>query len=276
MGRAIPILAYHKVDPRRELGVTSLSPKRFEKQIRFLRHEGYTSISPQLLISNVSDTAALAKPVLITFDDGYEGIYNHVYPILKEYAFTAIIFVTTGYVGKDNSWDSSPGPRFRHLSWAQIKEMAHGGVWFGSHGVNHAFLTKQSDSAARYEIEASKKELEDKLGTPIHFFSYPYGDYDDRIMNFVQEAGYKAAFSSRPEFFKGGYANGCETAYALPRVAIYLLDNMWSFKAKLGHAHNGSLPYMQKFTNRLINRCAYASMLVEKLASVGKAISGKS
>ncbi len=265
MRRDLPILAYHKVDPRRELGITSISPHRFERQLRFLKHEGYATISPQDAISYAPDKASFTKPVLLTFDDGYEGIYSHVYPILKNHSSTAIVFLTTGYIGKYNNWDSSPGPRFRHLDWTQIQEIAGGEICFGSHGINHVFLTKQSNSIARREIESSKKELEDRLGQPINFFSYPYGDYNDRIMNIVREAGYKAAFSLRPELLRTGYANIYKTAYALPRIAIYLLDHMGAFKAKIGCARNGSLPYMQKLKNRLINRCSYASILAERL-----------
>lgn len=274
MDRNLPILAYHKVDLRRELGITTLSPRKFERQIRLLKHEGYSIISPQSLISRTFDTDSvgrfsLIKPVLLTFDDGYEGLYHYAYPILNKYASTAIIFVTTGYIGKYNRWDSSPGPRFRHLDWAHIREMADNGIWFGSHGVNHTFLTRQGDSAARYELEASKKSLEDGLSRPVLFFSYPYGDYDDRIMNLAQNAGYKAAFSLKPEFLKTEYVNGGRGTYALPRIAIYLTDGMRAFKAKIGSGHNGLLPYTQKLKNQLINRCAYASMLVEWLASKG-------
>jgi peptidoglycan/xylan/chitin deacetylase (PgdA/CDA1 family) len=294
----MPILAYHKVDPRRELGITSLPPRRFERQIRFLKHEGYTSISPREILDfrfansdfgflppqpprtrgEIEDQKSkIFKPILVTFDDGYEGIYTHAYPILREYTSTAIVFVTTGYIGKHNRWDASPGPRFKHLDWAHIREMADDGIWFGSHGVNHTFLTRQSDSAARYEIEASKKELEDGLGRPIHFFSYPYGDYDDKIINLVQEAGYEAAFSLRPElltfhvsrftFHVSTNRPIAQNMYALPRIAIYLVDNMLAFKAKIGCVRSGSPSNIQKVKNRLINRCAYASMLARKLRS---------
>jgi len=283
-----PILVYHKVDPRRELGITSLSPQRFEKQIRFLKREGYASISPQSLVTPIVDTTQgrerrktqrcedeMHQPVnslryrsfAITFDDGYEGTYTHAYPILKKHAFTAIIFVTTGYIGRYNKWDKSPGPRFKHLDWVHIREMADGGIWFGSHGVNHNFLTKQNDSVAKYEIETSKKVLEDGLGRPVHFFSYPYGDYDERIINLVREAGYKAAFSLRPELVKAEYTNSASLVYALPRIAIYLLDDMWAFKGKIGCVRTDSLPYIQKVKNRLINKCAYASMLFKRPGS---------
>ena len=297
MGYALPILAYHKVDSRRELGITSLSPARFEKQVRVLKHEGYTGISPRSLSSLVlgkiyasyiqicrfgkikdvvsssveaedgdtANTVPPAKSVLITFDDGYEGIYTYAYPILKKYGYNALIFLTTGYIDKYNNWDASPGPRFKHLNWSQIREMADNGIWFGSHGVNHTFLTRQSYNIAKYEIEASKKMLEDGLGQPVPFFSYPYGNYDNRIINLVQEAGYEAAFSLKPELLKAGCAHSRTLAYTLPRIAVYFVDNMWAFKAKIGCSYSGLLPYKQKVKNRLINRCSYASILVEKL-----------
>ena len=277
MGIAFPILAYHKIDSRRELGLNSLSPERFERQISVLRNEGYVSISPLEILnsrfpicgfqrSEVKNPGIKSrKLVSITFDDGYEGIYTYAYPILRKYASTAVVFVTTGYIGRRNSWDRSPGPRFRHLDWTHIREMADAGFCFGSHGVSHTFLTQQSDSAARYEIEASKKELEDGLGRSVRFFSYPYGDYDDRIVSFVREAGYEAAFSLRPEFLKAECIDNGALVYKLPRIAIYLVDYMRAFKVKIGCVRGGSLPYVQKLKNRLINRCAYASMLVEKL-----------
>jgi len=268
-----PVLAYHKVDSRRELGITSISPQRFEKQISFLNSEGYSVISPQSLVAfgsehgHVDDSHIPSKPVIVTFDDGYEGIYSYAYPILEKYESTAVIFLTTGYIGKLNNWDASPGPRFKHLNWSQITEMSEAGICFGSHGVNHYFLTRQNNRAAKYEIEASKKELEDKLGKAIRFFSYPYGDYDDRIIILVREAGYEAAFSLRPELLRSNSTNGFMSLYELPRIAIYLVDNMRAFKAKIGYGHSTSLQYTQKLKNRLINRCAYASVLVERLRS---------
>jgi peptidoglycan/xylan/chitin deacetylase (PgdA/CDA1 family) len=267
MNHVIPILAYHKVDSRRELGITSISPQRFEKQISFLKQNGYCGLSPQFLFKLTSD---IAKPILITFDDGYEGIYKYVYPILKRYDFSAIVFLTTGYIGGYNRWDPSPGPRFKHLNWQQIKEMSNDGIWFGSHSVNHLFLTKQNDKTAKYEIEASKKNLEDELGKPIYYFSYPYGDYNDRIINFVKEIGYDAAFSLRPVLINNSDKDRENQRYKLPRFAIYCVDDMYAFRTKIGDAGGDALLYMQQLKNRLINRCSYAGMVVEKLRLLNK------
>ena len=259
MNYNLPILAYHKVDPRKELGVTSISPERFEKQVNFLKQADYTSILP---LSLFEQTNAI-NPILITFDDGYEGIYKYVYPLLKGFGFTATVFLTTGYVGSYNRWDASPGPRFMHLNWKQIIEMSDNGICFGSHGVNHVFLTRRSTEVVRYELETSKKILEDRTGKPVYFFSYPYGNYNKRIIEFVREAGYDAAFSLQPEILKAGDTVNCR--YMLPRMAIYRIDGMYAFKSKIGNINSDALFYVQKMKNRLINKCSYAAMIVEKL-----------
>jgi len=260
MSYRFPVLAYHKVDPRKELGITSISPKRFKKQVSLLRQFGYTSVLPQSLFEQ---TGTITKPILITFDDGYEGVYEYAYPILKECGFTATVFITTGYVGTYNNWDASPGPRFRHLNWKQIIEMSDDGICFGAHSVNHVFLTRQSNKKVKYELETSKKILEDETGKSVRFFSYPYGDYDRRIIEFIYEAGYEAAFSLRPEFLK--VEDIINNRYILPRIAIYCIDSLCAFKSKIGNSNSDALPYSQRLKNRLINRCSYAAIVVEIL-----------
>jgi peptidoglycan/xylan/chitin deacetylase (PgdA/CDA1 family) len=259
----LPILAYHKVDSKKELGITSISPKNFERQINFLKQNGYTSISPLSLLNKINPPLSPIqkweeKYVLITFDDGYEGIYEYAYPILRKYGFTATIFLTTGYIGSYNKWDASPGPRFKHLNWQQIKAMSNYGICFGSHGISHLFMTKHSDKTIRYELETSRKIIEDKLSKPVLFFSYPYGNYNKRLIELVSETGYKLAFSLKPEILSADYL-----AFELPRFAIYCIDGMKAFKAKIGES-NGSLIYIQRLKNQLINRCSYAGVIFEK------------
>lgn len=255
MGYPVPVLAYHKIDSKKELGITSISPSKFEKQIEFLKQSGYIGISPQSLFDQIN-----GKSVLITFDDGYEGIYKYAYPIIKKHDFTAIIFLTTGYIGNYNKWDASPGPRFKHLSWQQVKEMSDNGIYFGSHGVRHLFLTKHKDKDIEYELKASREAIEDNIGKPVIFFSYPYGNCNKRIFDLVEKAGYELAFSLRPELFSNRCLN---CIYDLPRIAIYCIDSIRDFKAKIGEAKE-SLIYIQKLKNRIINRCSYAGLLFER------------
>ncbi|MGQ9608484.1 MAG: polysaccharide deacetylase family protein [bacterium] len=278
MDHFFSVLAYHKIDLQKEWGINSISPKRFERQIEFLKKEGYECLSPKFL--NVSNedlcfsynncSVESKKPILITFDDGYEGIYYYAYPILKKYEFSAIIFLSTGYIGRYNSWDASPGPRFKHLSWYQVKEMANDGFIFGSHGVSHSFLTRQNNRIIEHETKTSKSELEDKLGIPIHLFSYPYGDYNSRIIDIVKEAGYVSAFSLKPDFVKSKSVDNYNfflnteiiNKYALPRFAIYFTDSIFSFKIKIQCKENLYFTALQ-LTNQIINRCSYASLWVK-------------
>lgn len=268
MNYHLPILAYHKVEKRRELGITSIPPQKFESQIKFLKSNGFKSISPNFLFDQTRSTNhTQGRPILITFDDGYRGIYDHAYPIMLEYGFTGIVFLTVGYVGKNNSWDSAPGPRFKHLSWDQVREMAKSGFLIGSHGMNHKFLTRLANEEARYEILLSKTKLEDSIGERVDFFSYPYGNYDERILDLVAEAGYRAGFSLEPKIMSS--ANGKNrpqigfNKYAIPRIAIYLIDSITDLKAKLNYYGNAYF-YIESAKNKVINRFSYASMFIKR------------
>jgi len=266
----IQILAYHKVDMLRELGITCIPPSTFEKQMRFLAQNGYQSISPEELVTSITEPTSPwrrgsgvaqsrqlpEKPVLLTFDDGYENFYTHAYPILKKYGYTALIFMIAGYVDNWNLWEVKLSKeRFKHLSRTQIRELSEEGFWFGSHGVNHLFLTYQSDSLAREEIQLSKSILEEILGKPIQFFSYPYGNYDAKIARFVREAEYQAAFCLHP-----ARTMAIDNLYSLPRCVIYMSDTLWEFKAKLKLMGNICFR-LECAKNILINKFAYANLL---------------
>jgi peptidoglycan/xylan/chitin deacetylase (PgdA/CDA1 family) len=83
------------------------------------------------------------------------------------------------------------------LTWDQVREMASDLVEFGSHTVYHSFLPLLSSSAARTELEASKRRIEEETGRPCRMFAYPNGDYDAVSAAHVAAAGYKAALTQR-------------------------------------------------------------------------------
>jgi peptidoglycan/xylan/chitin deacetylase (PgdA/CDA1 family) len=131
--------------------------------------------------------------------DGYESCYTHAFPILKRYGFTATIFMLAEYVGKWNSWDARLGwKRFKHLSREQIIDLDLEGFTFGSHGLNHLFLTLQNHETIQTELKMSKSILEDILQKPIDCFAYPYGNHNSKTTQLVKEANYRIAFSLNP------------------------------------------------------------------------------
>lgn len=188
----VPIIVYHSVRPIDPLHSPlekefEVSPGTFEEQLLFLENNGFTVISfPVFLAGLAKKTQLPEKPVILTFDDGWENQYMYAFPLLKKYGMTGTFFVFTNAIGH---------PHF--LSWDQIKEMDHAGMTIADHTKSHPFLFKITDEhLLREEIIKSKKILEDHLGKKVNFFAYPFGRYSDQAVSIVKEAGFAAARST--------------------------------------------------------------------------------
>jgi peptidoglycan/xylan/chitin deacetylase (PgdA/CDA1 family) len=115
----IPILNYHKIDQRFEWGLNTVKPVRFRQQMQLLKDGGFTPVN----FHRVESGALPEKPIIITFDDGYESVYDSALPVLQELDFTAVVFIITDYMGEENTWDANIGGiRFQHLNAGQIRE----------------------------------------------------------------------------------------------------------------------------------------------------------
>ncbi|HID57308.1 TPA: polysaccharide deacetylase family protein [Candidatus Poribacteria bacterium] len=251
------ILVYHKVEAKREIGLTRISPESFRRQIEFLRSEGFTSISPyQLLDYLLHHRSPPERSVIITFDDGYEGVYRFARPILMENGFTATIFLISEFVGNWNRWDVRLCGRFKHLSADQISEMSSDGFTFGSHGATHRFLTSYSGILRRFELERSRIKLERVIGRRVDLLSYPYGDWNEDVVKSARRAGYRAAFTMNPFL-----PISAETIFSLPRISIYSFDTLESFRAKIGLGSQ-KLRLFLFGLNLMVNRCSHAGRLV--------------
>jgi peptidoglycan/xylan/chitin deacetylase (PgdA/CDA1 family) len=172
------------------------------------------------------------KALVITFDDGYANNYEKAFPILKAHGFKATVFLTSGLIGSGRLFDWDKERRdpesYRPLNWDQVLEMAASGlVSFGAHTRTHRWLTELPAAAAEEEIEGSKRDLEQKLGTTVRHFCYPAGRLSDAIVAMVKGAGFEAACvtPSGPGIR--------ETLYTLKRVGIYRDDDLLRFRAKL-------------------------------------------
>ncbi|MGH7664591.1 MAG: polysaccharide deacetylase family protein, partial [Gemmatimonadaceae bacterium] len=138
-----PILCYHKVERRQELGVTRISPPRFARQICRLARAGWRTLSLTEMIAVVRGVRPLGhRELAITFDDAYRGLRDHAFPVLADHGMTATCFVITGYAGALNRWDVAyGGRRFAHLAWRDMRRWQNRGIDFASHTVSHPRLT---------------------------------------------------------------------------------------------------------------------------------------
>jgi peptidoglycan/xylan/chitin deacetylase (PgdA/CDA1 family) len=164
------------------------------------------------------------KPVVITFDDGYQDNYLYAFPVLKEYKFCATIFLVSGHIGGTNQWDSQQKEPVRLLSQDEIREMADYGISFGAHTVTHPHLPQLTDDRAFYEITQSKREIEEVVGKEVVSFCYPYGEVSLRVKEMVAEAGFRCACACDTE--------SCDP-YKLPRRQIFSKTSLFGFWRKI-------------------------------------------
>lgn len=201
----VPVLNYHEVEDNAH-NPLALSVKDFDEQMAYLHRNGYHAITPDELLSFVQHGTDLPdKPILITFDDGYRNVYTNAYPILMKYHYTAITFLITDEVGR-NDW---------YLNWDQVKEMKDKGFVFGSHTLSHVVLTQLSPEDAIDQLKKSKEGIEWRLDAPAKYFAYPTGAYNSQVCQLVQAAGYQAAFSI--DFGRVGLNSNI---YTLKRIPI--------------------------------------------------------
>jgi len=185
----VPVIMYHDILPKKEVFFDN-TPQEFKQDLQLLHDQGLTPITVDQLVTHLRTGLPLPeKPILLTFDDGYESAYKYVYPLLKEYGYPAAFAIYTLNLGKNTGRD--------HVTWDQLREMAANRlVTIMSHSVSHPDdLRVLPDAKLKMEIVESKRLLETKLGIPIHHFVYPAGKYDARVEKFVKQAGYEAALT---------------------------------------------------------------------------------
>lgn len=180
-----PILEYHMVqqDTPEDSYAYNVPVEDFQQQLDYLQQEGYTTISIRDFLRAKKGLLQLPeKPIILTFDDGYESNYTELLPILEERGLKATIFMVTNSIGKDN-----------YLTWQQLKDLEKRGIEIGSHTANHLPLTEMSLDEARNEVKLSKLLMEWNGMKTLYTLSYPNGKYTTDLEDMLKEEEYLAA-----------------------------------------------------------------------------------
>lgn len=200
MPSKVPILMYHRIDrPNRESSVYGqyVSPKLFERQLLLLRRMRFETVGLDVLTSGAWPTAL--RPVVITFDDGFQNYFTEALPVLKGLNMTSTVFVVSSLIGKTNEWNRVEGDVVEPLMGeAEIRAALAVGQSIGSHSQTHADLCQLSAEQLRAEVEGSKRDLESQFDLTIKWFCYPYGRQNPTVAEAVQKAGYFGAASTLP------------------------------------------------------------------------------
>lgn len=208
----LPIIMYHEVKYGKS-GKDAISPYEFESDLKYLRDNGYTSITMSALIGYVHDGQPLpGKPVIISFDDGYLNTYKFAYPLIKKYGVSMVLSLI-GKSSDDFTQSPSTSIDYSHVTWDQLGEMVSSGLvevqnhtynlhrMNGPHSGRLGCMRKYGESDEEYEriLKEDITKLQRKLlittGYLPNTFTYPYGKYNSISDRVIRELGFKASLS---------------------------------------------------------------------------------
>jgi peptidoglycan/xylan/chitin deacetylase (PgdA/CDA1 family) len=219
----VPVLAYHRFDPVRATGATTVATPTFAAQMAQIVAAGRT-------VARLRDVAAgaplPARAVSITADDGHRSVYTEMFPLLKRHGFHATLFLNPPGIGHGS-----------YLRWEELAEMqASGLVECQPHTLSHPDFRAErarrtpADFAAfvRHELAGARQWLREHLGGPQDILAWPYGIHAPDLEEAAREAGYTAAFA-----LGGRAVTPASPRFALPRYQIYEADGPARFGAVL-------------------------------------------
>jgi peptidoglycan/xylan/chitin deacetylase (PgdA/CDA1 family) len=218
----VAILYYHYIEinpnPTGDPGRSNLlvTPANFDAQLGYLKINGWTPISLDLLSESFANPKVLpAKPIILTFDDGYSDFYSNAWPIIQKYNFKVTLFVMSRF-GQNGACVTNIYIPGLYMTADQVTELSHSPlITIGAHTQDHCYLKKKSEVIQRQEILGSKSELEQAIGRKVIHFAYPYGSFDEISQKLVKEAGFETASSTI-----GGIYHNESTRYSLRRLHV--------------------------------------------------------
>lgn len=218
----VPILVYHCVgdNPAAPDGdALFVTKENFEKQMIFLKNMGYTTIFAKDLNNPLP-----RRPIVLTFDDGYENNYTEAFPILQKYKMKATIFVVGGMI-------EEPG-KLKRLSWDQMKEMEQSGIidiqshTFMLHGIDssgqYASMKKPEESASEYkarilaDLNCQREAFIKHLGHEPVAIAFPNGYHNEELEQIYHKENDMLCFTITPMIAKPAEQHGI-----LPRIPVF-------------------------------------------------------
>jgi peptidoglycan/xylan/chitin deacetylase (PgdA/CDA1 family) len=242
-GRAgcLPILMYHSISNSPETGVppyyrVCTSPDRFERQISQLAQMGFRGVTVSEGLEGLSRGISFSgNPVAITFDDGFRDVHDAALPVLKRHGFAASAYLPSTFIG-----DTRQMFKDREcMTWTEVAALQRSGIEIGSHTATHPVLYDLSWSEIEEELASSKEAIEQRLGSKVAGFSYPYAfpqqdsEFTSGFAGALKQAGYEHCLTTAV-----GTATVSSSPFGLPRLPVNDDDDDELFAAKLEGAYD--------------------------------------
>ena len=234
MGHVL-VPCYHAVSATWDADL-SVTPERLERQLELLVKRGYRSVG----FAQAVEAPPAPRVVAITFDDAFRSVYDVAFPMMRRLGITGTVFVPTAWPGRQEpmSWPGidqwADGPHEAELAcmtWDQVRELHDAGWEIGAHTHTHPHLTQVDDATLADELRRSREVCTEQLGTPCVSVAYPYGDFDERVVEAAGRAGFTYAATLKASIFE-------PRPLAWPRVGIYHSEVDWRWRLKFSPVVN--------------------------------------
>lgn len=228
---SIPIITYHEIGEH--LSPLSTSCDIFKAHLEAFAKVGYRTIDLAQLNYLIGRPEPLPEDcIVLTFDDGYTSFLDRAYPLLKQYGFSATVYLVSDYCGMDNQWPGqrASAPKSPLMSFDEVKSVVGDAVKIGCHTRSHSALTKASKTDLEQELIVSKQIIQEALGQPIDDFAYPYG-VTNRHVTESARLHYKTAVTTR----MGTSGKGTDPLL-MPRIDACYLDEVLITKLRSSSA----------------------------------------
>jgi peptidoglycan/xylan/chitin deacetylase (PgdA/CDA1 family) len=236
------VIYYHSVDASEQA--------RFAKQMDQL-----LSYAKPIAATETAELKPGTRYVAVTFDDGFKNFYDCALPELVKRVIPATMFVISDAIGKTFGPEGYPE---RVMSLEQLRGLPENLVTIGSHTMSHPFLPSINLDQAKREIALSRVHLEAQLHRSIALFSFPYGGFNQKLVEVCQEAGYQRVFSTLPYFaFKE------PNEFVTGRVRVDPTDWALEFRLKLAGTYRW-LPWAFELKRKVLNNVVMQNMLGRK------------
>jgi peptidoglycan/xylan/chitin deacetylase (PgdA/CDA1 family) len=206
---AAPVLMYHVINPPpagAPFPGLYVPASEFQAQMQALASAGFHAVTQQQLWLHWRNGAPLpVKPVVITFDNGYQSQYSNALPILRKLGWKAV----------ENMQLTGLPPSQGGLSEAQIRGLIAAGWELDTQGISHADLITLTPSQLQYQVASSRQTIQHRYRVPVNWFCYPSGHYNAAVVQAVKQAGYLGSTTVVP-----GWAGPGSDPYRLPRLRV--------------------------------------------------------
>ncbi|MDC3249578.1 polysaccharide deacetylase family protein [Candidatus Pelagibacter sp.] len=195
-------IMYHRFNENKYPS-TNIQIDVFQNQIKIINQFNFKFLDPGNFQKNFA-IPKKEKKILLTIDDAFLSFYEHAWPLLKKDKIPFILFVSTEAVGK-----------FGYMSWKQIKEIEKENfAYIGNHSHTHEYLVDLKKNDFLQDLEKANKIFIEELGYNPKFFSYPFGEYNEFIKDYISK-NFDFAFGQH-----SGVIDINKNKYELPRFPI--------------------------------------------------------